>query len=290
MNVKGSVALVTGASSGIGQATAERLAKAGYTVYGTSRRGAQAGRQAFRMLPLDVTSDESVDAAVSQLIRLEGRIDLLVNNAGFSVAPAGAEESSIDQARSVFDTNFFGIVRMTRAVVPHMRRNGGGRIVNIGSIFGFLPMPYMALYAATKHAVEGYSESLDHELRNQGIRVSIIEPANTNTQFDANLLEPDAKLDTYREVRAAVGARLRELIETADQPDIVADTVLKAAVAAKPKLRYPAGARASRLQLLRRFAPAAIVDDGIRKNLRLAAVITSTTANSSLQRTSEKAS
>ena len=290
MNVKGSVALVTGASSGIGQATAERLAKAGYTVYGTSRRGAQAGRQAFRMLPLDVTSDESVDAAVSQLIRLEGRIDLLVNNAGFSVAPAGAKESSIDQARSIFDTNFFGIVRMTRAVVPHMRRNGGGRIVNIGSIFGFLPMPYMALYAATKHAVEGYSESLDHELRNQGIRVSIIEPANTNTQFDANLLEPDAKLDTYREVRAAVGARLRELIETADQPDIVADTVLKAAVAAKPKLRYPAGARASRLQLLRRFAPAAIVDDGIRKNLRLAAVITSTTANSSLQRTSEKAS
>ena len=90
--------------------------------------------------------------------------------------------------------------------------------------------------------------------------------------------------------RAAVGARLRELIETADQPDIVAATVLKAAVAAKPKLRYPAGARASRLQLLRRFAPAAIVDDGIRKNLRLAAVITSTTANSSLQRTSEKAS
>jgi NAD(P)-dependent dehydrogenase (short-subunit alcohol dehydrogenase family) len=290
MNVKGSVALVTGASSGIGQATAERLAKAGYTVYGTSRRGTQAGRQTFHMLPLDVTSDESVDAAVSQVIRLEGRIDLLVNNAGFSVAPAGAEESSIDQARSLFDTNFFGIVRMTRAVVPYMRRNGGGRIVNIGSIFGFLPMPYMALYAATKHAVEGYSESLDHELRNQGIRVSVIEPANTNTRFDANLLEPDAKIDTYREVRAAVGARLRELIETADQPDIVADTVLKAAVAAKPRLRYPAGARASRLQWLRRFAPAALVDDGIRKNLRLAAGVTPATANSSLRRTSEKTS
>ncbi|KRA70710.1 short-chain dehydrogenase [Lysobacter sp. Root667] len=290
MNTKGSVALVTGASSGIGLATAERLAKAGYTVYGTSRRGAQAGQHAFRMLPLDVTSDESVEAAVSQLIRLEGRIDLLVNNAGFSVAPAGAEESSIDQARSIFDTNFFGIVRMTRAVVPHMRRNGSGRIINIGSIFGFLPMPYMALYAATKHAVEGYSESLDHELRNHGIRVSIIEPANTNTQFDANLLEPDAKLDTYREVRAAVGARLRELIETADQPGIVADTVLKAAVAAKPKLRYPAGARASRLQWLRRFAPAAIVDDGIRKNLRFAAVAASNTAASPHQRTSEKAS
>ena len=120
MKIKGSIALVTGASSGIGQATAERLAKAGYKVYGTSRRGAQAGWRSFAMLPLDVTSDESVEAAVSQLMRLEGRIDLLVNNAGFSVAPAGAEESSIEQARSIFDTNFFGIVRMTRAVVPHM--------------------------------------------------------------------------------------------------------------------------------------------------------------------------
>lgn len=269
MKSKESVALVTGASSGIGEAIAQRLAKAGYKVYGTSRRGTQGSRQPFHMLPLDVTSDESVEAAVGQLIRLEGRIDLLVNNAGFSVAPAGAEESSMEQARSIFDTNFFGIVRMTRAVVPHMRRKGSGRIVNIGSIFGFLPMPYMALYAATKHAVEGYSESLDHELRGQGIRVSVVEPANTNTQFDANLVEPDAKLDTYREARAAVGARLKELIETADRPGLVADTVLKAAIAARPKLRYPAGARASRLQLLRRFAPAALVDDGIRKNLRL---------------------
>src|SRR5213075_983695 len=117
------------------------------------------------MLPLDVTSDESVEAAVRELTRLEGRIDLLVNNAGFSVAPAGAEESSIEQAQSIFDTNFFGILRMTRAVVPHMRRQGSGRIINIVSVVGFLPMPYGALYAASKHAVEGYSESLDHELR-----------------------------------------------------------------------------------------------------------------------------
>src|SRR5947208_12758443 len=109
------IALVTGASSGIGEATAQRLVTAGYTVYGTSRRGASGGQRSFEMLPLDVTSDESVEAAVSEVMRLEGRIDLLVNNAGFGVAPAGAEESSIDQARSIFDTNFFGIVRMTRA-------------------------------------------------------------------------------------------------------------------------------------------------------------------------------
>src|SRR5213075_2051790 len=185
------------------------------------------------MLPLDVTSDESVEAAVGEVLRLEGRIDLLVNNAGFGVAPAGAEESSIEQARSIFDTNFFGIVRMTRAVVPHMRRQGGGRIINIGSVFGFLPARYMALYAATKHAVEGYSESLDQELRRRGIRVSVIEPANMKTQFDANLLEPDAKLDEYREVRAALGNRLKEVIASAEDPGVVAEVVLKAAMAAR---------------------------------------------------------
>src|SRR5438132_2537289 len=244
MKLKKSIALVTGASSGIGKATAERLATAGYKVYGTSRRAAQTGQRSFAMLPLDVTSDESVHAAVSELIRLEGRIDVLVNNAGFGVAPAGAEESSMEQARSIFDTNFFGIVRMRRAVVPHMRHQGGGRIINIGSVLGFLPMPYGALYAATKHAIEGYSESLDHELRTRGIRVSVIEPAYTKTQFDANFVEPDSKLDEYREARAALGERVKEVMAVADEPGVVADVELEAASAARPKLRYkPAGSR-----------------------------------------------
>jgi NAD(P)-dependent dehydrogenase (short-subunit alcohol dehydrogenase family) len=269
------VALVTGASSGIGEATAERLAKAGYKVYGTSRRGAQAGQRSFEMLSLDVTSDESVAAAVSEVMRRDGRIDLLVNNAGFGVAPAGAEESSIDQARSIFETNFFGLIRMTRAVVPHMRRQGSGRIINIGSVLGFLPMPYGALYAATKHAVEGYSESLDHELRTRGIRVSVIEPAYTKTPFDANFMEPDAKLDEYREARAGMNKRVNEVMATAEAPGVVADTVLKAANAARPKVRYAAGKLANRLRLLRRFAPAGVVDAGIRKDLRLDAATAS---------------
>lgn len=268
-NINAKVALVTGASSGIGEATAERLAAAGYRVYGTSRRGAQAGQRPFEMLPLDVTSDESVEAAVSHVIQREGRIDLLVNNAGFGVAPAGAEESSLDQARSIFDTNFFGLIRMTRAVVPHMRRQGSGRIINIGSVLGFVPMPYGALYAATKHAVEGYSESLDHELRTRGIRVSVIEPAYTKTPFDANLMEPDAKLEEYRAAREGVNKRVAEVMATAEPPSIVAETVLKAANAAQPKLRYAAGKLAKRLQFLRRFAPAFAVDAGLRKDLRL---------------------
>jgi NAD(P)-dependent dehydrogenase (short-subunit alcohol dehydrogenase family) len=263
------VALVTGASSGIGKATAERLAKAGYKVYGTSRRGATPGQRPFAMLPLDVTSDASVEAAVSALLRAEGRIDLLVNNAGFSVAPAGAEESSLEQANAIFDTNFFGVVRMTRAVLPHMRHQGTGRIINIGSVLGFLPAPYMAIYAATKHALEGYSESLDHEVRTRGIRVSVIEPGYTKTHFDANLLEPDVPLEEYREARMGVTRQLRAEMETADAPAIVADVVLKAATAPRPKLRYTAGSLANRLRLLRRFAPAGAVDAGVRKSLRL---------------------
>src|SRR5438034_11439793 len=269
---KGKIALVTGASSGIGEATAERLAKAGYKVYGTSRRGAQAGKRSFEMLPLDVTSDESVEAAISEVMRRDGRIDLLVNNAGFGVAPAGAEESSIDQARSIFETNFFGLFRMTRAVVPHMRRQGSGRIINIGSVLGFLPMPYGALYAATKHAVAGYSESLDHELRTRGIRVSVIEPAYTKTPFDSNFMEPDATLDEYHEARAGVTRRVNEVMATAEQPGVVAEIVLKAASVERPQLRYAAGKLANRLRLLRRFAPAGLVDAGIRKDLRLDAV------------------
>jgi NAD(P)-dependent dehydrogenase (short-subunit alcohol dehydrogenase family) len=264
------IALVTGASSGIGAAVAQQLAGAGYKVYGTSRRGAPDGRRAFEMIALDVTSDASVQQAVATVVHRKGRIDLLVNNAGFGVAPAGAEESSMEQAQAIFDTNFFGVVRMTRAVLPHMRSRGAGRIIHMGSVLGFLPMPYGALYAATKHAIEGYSESLDHELRNWGIRSIVVEPAYTKTPFDANLLAPDAMLDAYHDIRVAVAARLRDLMANAEGPDVVAHTVLKAVRAPHPKLRYTAGTLAKRLRLLRTLAPAAMMDAGLRKDLRLA--------------------
>ena len=272
MKVEGSVALVTGASSGIGEATAQRLAAAGFKVYGTSRRPGPAAPGSFEMLELDVTSDASVDAAVAQVQRSHGRIDVLVNNAGFGVAPAAAEESSIDQARAIFETNFFGLIRVTRAVVPHMRRRRSGRVINIGSVLGFLPMPYGALYSATKHAVEGYSESLDHELRTRGVRVSVVEPAYTKTQFDVNFLAPDSQLEEYREARAHLGTVLKGAMAAADEPDVVAEVVLEAATADHPKLRYTAGGLANRMRLLRRFAPSGLLDAGIRKDLRLDAV------------------
>jgi short-subunit dehydrogenase len=150
-----------------------------------------------------------------------------------------------------------------------MRSQGSGRIINIGSVVGFLPAPYMALYAATKHAIEGYSESLDHELRTRGIRVSVIEPAYTKTQIDVHAIEADSKLDEYRDVRTRVGKRIAQLIEEADGPGVVGETVLVAAMAAHPKLRYTAGGRASRLRWLRRFVPSGVMDTGIRKDLQL---------------------
>lgn len=263
------VAIVTGASSGIGEATAELLANSGYKVYGTSRKGAQPAQRSYKMIALDVNSEESIEAALKEVVKIEGRIDLVVNNAGFGVSPGGAEESSIEQTKMMFDTNFFGIVRMTRAVVPYMRKQGEGRIINIGSVLGLIPAPYMATYAATKHAVEGFSESLDHELRTRGIRVSVVEPGYTNTQFEANAPEVDAKLDEYNIARKALSKITKAAIAAGDDPKIVANVVLKAANSKNPKLRYTAGKLACRLSFLRRFAPAALVDIGIRKELKL---------------------
>jgi len=267
--MKSKIAIVTGASSGIGAATAELLANSGYKVYGTSRKGAQAAKHSYNMIPLDVNSEASIEAALKEVVKIEGRIDILVNNAGFGVAPGGAEESSIEQTKMLFDTNFFGIVRMTRAVVPYMRKQGEGRIINIGSILGLIPAPYMATYAATKHAVEGFSESLDHELRTRGIRVSVIEPGYTNTQFEANTQEVDSQLDEYNIARTALAKIIKVAVAGGDDPKVVASTVLKAVNAKNPKLRYAAGKLACRLSFLRRFAPAALVDMGIRKEMEL---------------------
>lgn len=196
--LSGRTAIVTGASSGIGRATAEALARAGYTVFGTSRRAISNGPAQVSMLTCDVTDGDSVSALVATVLAQTGRIDLLVNDAGVGML-GGAEESSVAQVQSLFDVNLFGVMRMINAVLPSMRRRGQGRIINIGSILGLVPAPYSAHYSAVKHALEGYSESLDHEVRAFNIRVSIIEPAYVRTVFDQNGIEPDSVLkDTIR--------------------------------------------------------------------------------------------
>ncbi|WP_342363438.1 oxidoreductase [Terrarubrum flagellatum] len=258
------VALVTGASSGIGHATARALQNAGFRVFGTSRRAAPTTSDGITMLTCDVTDDASVAKLVDEVLAKAGRIDLLVNNAGIGLL-GGAEESSAAQARALFDVNVFGVLRVTNAVLPAMRRQKNGRIVNLSSVLGLIPAPYSALYASTKHAIEGYSESLDHELRTFGIRVVLVEPAYTRTAFEENLVKPDRALDIYNAARAGMNGILRKAIEAGDAPEVVAGAVLEAATASNPKRRYAAGKMARQVSLLRRFVPASAFDKSLRK-------------------------
>jgi NAD(P)-dependent dehydrogenase (short-subunit alcohol dehydrogenase family) len=267
----GPVALVTGASSGIGEAAARELAAAGFTVYGTSRKAAAGDeREGIVFLPLEITDDDSVAAAVREVIDRSGRIDVLVNNAGLGIAGA-AEESSIEQARELFDTNLFGSIRMTRAVLPQMRKQGGGRVINVSSVLGLVPAPFGALYAATKHAIEGYSESLDHEVREYGVRVLLVEPAYTRTSFDANAIPADEPLPLYAQRRETLDVWMAEAIRDGDEPSVVGQTIVAAATDTSPKLRYPAGTLARRVSKLRRYAPSTLFDRQIRKINQLAA-------------------
>jgi NAD(P)-dependent dehydrogenase (short-subunit alcohol dehydrogenase family) len=260
------VALITGASGGIGFATGVALTRAGYRVFGTSRHAAPGEvRQGIHMLRCDVTDDESVKQLITDVVRLAGRIDVLVNNAGRSLIGA-AEESSLDQAQSLFDINVFGILRTTTEVLPIMRKQGHGRIINISSVAGFLPGPYTAL----KHAVEGYSESLDHELRTFGIRVSLIEPVFTRTALEENGDKPDRVLSVYDKGRAAMTATWRNGIAAGDPVEGVADKVVQAATEKQPSIRYTPGKMAGRLRLMRRFVPEKTFEKSFRKQMGVA--------------------
>jgi len=264
------VAIVTGASAGIGEATARALHAAGYRVFGTYRRPPATRSPGIEYLAGDVTSDESVKATVGEVLSKTGRIDLLVNNAGVGLL-AGAEESSVEQAKSLFDVNLFGVIRMTNAVLPTMRRQGSGRIVNISSVMGLIPAPFMALYSASKHAVEGYSESLDHEIRGSGVRVVLVEPAYTRTSFEGNLYQGDRQLDVYQLARSNAEAVFRDGMKNADTPELVASAVVKASTEANPHRRYAAGRTARQVSLLRRFVPESAFDRSLRKQMRLPA-------------------
>ncbi|MCX4706880.1 oxidoreductase [Streptomyces sp. NBC_01352] len=263
------VALVTGATSGIGKEAARAFAAAGYEVIGTGRKTSGLGPPAgVTYLDLDVGSDDSATAAVAEVIDRFGRIDVLVNNAGIGAAGA-VEENSVAQAQAIFNINVFGVMRMTKAVLPHMRAQGGGRVINISSVLGVAPQPFMALYVAAKHAIEGYSESLDHEVREHGVRVLIVQPAYTKTPFETNAAQPDTPLPLYAEGRRNFDEMVAEAMEKGDEPAVVAKAIVTAATDKKPKLRYTAGPLASRVTKARRLVPAGTFDKQIRKINRL---------------------
>lgn len=269
MNVSSQkTAIITGASTGIGRVSAEALAKAGYKVFGTSRKPTNDGPRGVTMLVTDVTSDASAKKLVDDVMATTGRIDLLINNAGFGVTGA-AEESSIAQVRSLFETNFFGTVRVANAVLPIMRQQRNGRILNLSSGLGFIPAPYNAHYSATKHALEGYSESLDHEVREFGVRVLLIEPGATRSSFEGSTVQADTPLAAYGASRAKYNLAWTRQMTTADTPESVAKTIVRAAQEDKPRLRYPSGKQATQGAFARRFLPRALFDKTLHKQFGL---------------------
>ena len=238
---------------------------------GTSRNTSRVTpRDGVTFLDLDVTGDEPGTVA-RQVIGRSGRIDVLASTAGAGTGGA-AGESSVAQAQGVFDVNVFGLIRMTKAVLPHLRARERGRIIDISSVPEFIPAAYMAVYAASKHAVEGYSESLDHEVREHGIRVLLVQPAVASTPFDTNMVQADTPLPACAQQRRIFGDVMAAALRDGDDAAIVARVIVAAATGPKPRLRYTAGPAAGRVRTLRRVVPARVSGKQIRKLNRLAGI------------------
>ena len=236
------VILVTGASSGIGLACANALQSAGHTVYGSTRNLDRIHSVSFKPIELDITDDVSVNIAVNEIIRAEGKLDVLVNNAGNGVAgPAYAMPA--DKAKKQFEVNFFGVVRMCSAVLPKMIENKQGLIVNISSLAGLFGLPYQSMYSASKYAVEGYSQSLRMELRNTGVKVVIINPGDFKSDFSQNREKTSFTITNEKleqEYNAAIAAMEKDE-SIAPKPDSLAKQLCRIVSAANPSHRYLVG-------------------------------------------------
>ena len=260
-------ALVTGASSGIGEETVKGLLAAGYTVYAGARRVERMQKLADAgacLLPLDVTDEASVTAAVQTILRDSGQIDVLVNNAGYGSYGA-LEDVPMDEARRQFDVNIFGLARLTQLVLPTMRAQRSGRIVNISSVGGKLGEPFGSWYHATKFAVEGLSDSLRMELRQFGIDVVVIQPGAIVSEWNRIARDGLVKYSGDGAYRDSARAYVK-FMKSADEgrlpspPSVVAKAIVKAVQARKPKTRYAVGGGAKPVLFLRRMLSDRIFD------------------------------
>src|SRR6266567_4226242 len=267
-SLKNKTTLVTGVTSGIGREIAQLLAERGARVFGTVRNPQTANPiRGVEIVRMEVTDDASVNEAIQSVERKAGPVQFLANNAGYSFMGA-LEETSIEEARQQFETNLFGVLRVTNSVLPGMRQQGYGRIVNISSVLGFLPAPYLGIYAASKHAVEGYTETLDHEIRRFGVRALLVEPAYTRTKLSGNTKSSKISLDVYADERKRLIAAALQNIERGEDPRMVAEVVWNALTAKSPRLRYPVG-KGVALSRMRRFVPAGMFDKSFRKQFQL---------------------
>jgi NAD(P)-dependent dehydrogenase (short-subunit alcohol dehydrogenase family) len=263
------VVLVTGAGSGLGRACVEYLARKGHRVYGGDVDPRPVN--GVTMLRMDVTIDRSAAGAIDWITEEAGRIDVLINNAGFGIA-GSIEDTSIEEAHRQFEVNFFGIFRMTRAALPQMRRQGNGLIINVSSIGGLIAMPFQGLYSASKFAVEGFTEALRMEVRPFGISAVLVEPADFHTGFTAARRLVDAATE-----KSAYAPRLRDALAVieADEldgshPRLVGPLIEKIMRSRHPRLRYMVGSRTEQLAaLLKRALPASAFAPLIENHYRV---------------------
>ncbi len=260
-SAKDKVALVTGSATGIGHETAVHLAKNGFRTYATMRNlhkangikeMAKTENLPLSLIQLDVTDDISINKAIDTVINESGRIDVLVNNAGYGLI-ASIEDMSIEEMKAQYETNVFGVFRVTKAVLPHMRKQHGGSIINISSIAGRIALPLYSAYVSTKFAVEGLSESMAYELEPFGIRVAIIEPGAIKTNFRREQASKGSSEDSpYSSMMQSPSKAIEKILKHRLYPEEVAKTVIQAIENPKPKLRYIVGKDAEELIELRR--------------------------------------
>lgn len=263
------VVLVTGAASGLGRASVEHLGRRGYRVFGADR--SEATIPGVTTIVCDVDDDESVAGAVARVVDLAGRIDVLVNDAGFGIA-GSVDDTSIEEARAQMETNFFGVFRMTRAVLPVMRRQGEGRIVNVSSLGGLIALPFQGVYSAAKFAVEGLSEALRHEVRPFGIDVVLVEPADFRTGFTSSRRRVEAAdaRSPYADAFERALVVIEEDERTGSDPAMVARLLERVIQTEHPRLRYTVGAFDERLAAwLRRVMPGVAFEPIVRRHYRV---------------------
>jgi NAD(P)-dependent dehydrogenase (short-subunit alcohol dehydrogenase family) len=244
--------MITGSSSGIGLETALTLARKGFLTYATMRNLAKSDNikavadkdhLPIRIVQLDVTDDTSVNNAVQSIIKETGRIDILVNNAGYALSGA-FEDLSLEEIKNQYDTNFYGIIRTTQAVLPIMRKQRSGRIINISSGLGLFGFPGMSAYSSTKFAMEGLSESMAYELDQFGIKVILIEPGVIRTNISNSIVIAKKAQDSsspYSQMMQKMDNNFKKFTENASSAEVVANIVMEAATSEKPRLRYLAG-------------------------------------------------
>ncbi|MBU0544610.1 MAG: SDR family oxidoreductase [Proteobacteria bacterium] len=255
------VVLVTGASSGIGKAAAEYLFEKGHTVYGASRTVAD-GTFPFTPLKIDVDSDDSVNKAISRIINKEGKIDVVINCAGFGLA-GSIEDTSVDEAKALFETNFFGVFRVCKGVIPEMRKCKSGTIINIGSLSGLISIPFQAFYSSSKFAIESLTEALRIELLPFGIRVVLIEPGDFHTGFTANRKKAAQSEinETYRKKFARAVSIMEKDELNGPLPVKIAKLIERLIDNPSPRLRYTTGQTGQRLLVkLRNILPHKITE------------------------------